>query len=213
MKEHIENLQKSFELSSQQVDDAVNPLEVAALFESKKVSYVLIGGHMLSYYTGTARATVDVDFIISGTDFERASQAIHEAYAQFQLHNRVYHVTYDTKKPHVKDSERIDLVKDGFPLFKSIVKKYCVTLRSKEQVVKIPTIEAAIALKFAASISPNRGDEKKPVDHADLLKLIRIKPKLDKKKLLALGELIYLGGGKELVAIIDDVRHGKAISL
>ncbi len=26
MKEHIENLQKSFELSSQQVDDAVNPL-------------------------------------------------------------------------------------------------------------------------------------------------------------------------------------------
>lgn len=44
MKERIENLQKSFELSSQQVGDAVNPLEVAALFESQKVSYVLIGG-------------------------------------------------------------------------------------------------------------------------------------------------------------------------
>jgi len=213
MKEHIENLQKSFELSSQQVDDAVNPLEVAALFESQKVSYVLIGGHMLSYYTGTARATVDVDFIISGTDFERASQAINEAYAQFQPHNRVYHVTYDTKKPHVKDPERIDLVKDGFPLFKSVVKKYCVTLRSKKQVVKIPTIEAAIALKFAALISPHRGDENKPVDHADLLKLIRTQPKLDKKTLLVLGELIYLGGGKELVAMIDDIRHGKAISL
>lgn len=59
MKEHIENLQKSFELSSQQIDDAVNPLEVAALFEREHVSYVLIGGHMLSFYTGTARATVD----------------------------------------------------------------------------------------------------------------------------------------------------------
>ncbi len=30
MKEHIKNLQKSYELSSQQVEDAVNPLEVAA---------------------------------------------------------------------------------------------------------------------------------------------------------------------------------------
>lgn len=73
MKEQIENLQKSFELSSQHIEDAVNPLEVAALFESNCVSYVLIGGHMLSYYTGTARATVDVDFIIGGADFERAS--------------------------------------------------------------------------------------------------------------------------------------------
>lgn len=83
MTEHIDNLQKSFELSSQQVD---------------------------------------VDFIISGTDFERASQTICQAYAQFKPHNHVYHVTYNTKKPNVRDPERIDLVKDGFPLFKSIVK-------------------------------------------------------------------------------------------
>ena len=93
MKEHIENLQKSFELSSQQIDDVVNPLEIAALFESENVSYVLIGGHMLSYYTGIARATMDVDFIIGGADFERASKAIHKAYAQFKHHDRIYHVT------------------------------------------------------------------------------------------------------------------------
>ncbi len=212
MKEQIENLQKSFELSSQQIDDAVNPLEVAALFESKNVSYVLIGGHMLSYYTGTARATVDVDFIIGGADFERASKVINKAYAQFKHNNRIYHVTYDTKK-QAKDPERIDLVKDGFPLFKAVVQKYCVTLRAKKQIVKIPTIEAAIALKFAASISPNRGDENKPIDNADLMKLIRSTPKLNEPALLALGELVYSGGGKELAAVVNDVRQGKTISL
>ncbi len=212
MKEQIENLQKSFELSSQQIDDAVNPLEVAALFESKNVSYVLIGGHMLSYYTGTARATVDVDFIIGGADFERASKVINKAYAQFKHNNRIYHVTYDTKK-QAKDPERIDLVKDGFPLFKAVVQKYCVTLRSKNQVIKIPTIEAAIALKFAASISPNRGDENKPIDNADLMRLIRATPNLNEQALLALGELVYSGGGKELSAVISDVRQGKIISL
>ena len=96
MKEDIQNLQKSYELSSQHVEDAVNPLEVAALFEKERVSYVLIGGHMLSFYTGTARATVDVDFIIGASDFARAAKAINKAYTQFKYHDRVYHVTYNT---------------------------------------------------------------------------------------------------------------------
>jgi len=213
MKEQLENLQKSFELSRQQIDDAVNPLEVAALFENENVSYVLIGGHMLSYYTGTARATVDVDFIISNADFEHAVKTIHTTYTQFKHHDRTHHVTYDSKKPRANDPERIDLVKDGFPLFKAVVHEYCVTVRTKKHVIKIPTIEAAIALKFAASISPNRSDENKPIDNADLLKLIRSTPALNDKALVALGELIYHGGGNELVTIIYDIRKGKAISL
>jgi hypothetical protein len=213
MKKNIDNLHKSYELSSQQVADAVNPLEVAALFEKEKVAYVLIGGHMMSYYTGTARATVDVDFIIGGTDFTRAAKAIDKAYTQFKYNDRVYHVTYDSTKPKLKDPERIDLVKDGFPLFREIVRKYCVTLRTRQHTVKIPTIEAAIALKFAASISPNRGDENKPIDNADLLRLIRTSPDFDNKALSALGDLIYAGGGKELVAIVEDIRSGKHVSL
>jgi len=40
-------------------------------------------------------------------------------FSRFKHNNRVYHVTYDTKKP-TKGPERIDLVKDGFPLFKVV---------------------------------------------------------------------------------------------
>ncbi len=213
MKEQIENLQKSYELSSQQVEDAVSPLEVAALFEEKRLSYVLIGGHMLSFYTGTARATVDVDFIVSGSDFARAAKAVKSAYSQFKAHDQVHHVTYDSRRPNQKDPERIDLVRDSFPLFREIVAKYCHILRTREHTVKIPTIEGAIALKFAASISPNRGDENKPVDNADLLRLIRSRSSLNTDALGKLGDLVYQGGGKELVSIIEDIRSGKAISL
>jgi len=213
MKKHINNLQESYELSSQQVIDAVNPLEVAAIFEKEKVSYVLIGGHMLSYYTGTARATVDVDFIIGGSDFSRASKVIKKTYEQFKQNDRIYHVTYDSKKQNEKDAERIDLVKDGFPLFREVVRRFCVTLRASKHTVKIPTIEAAIALKFAALISPNRGDENKPIDHADLLRLIRSTLSFDDDALSTLGDLIYKGGGKELVSSVKDVQTGKALSL
>ena len=212
MKEQIDNLEKSYELSSQQVEDAVNPLEVA-LFEKEKMTYVLIGGHMLSYYTGTARATVGVDFIIGWSDFERARKTIQKAYSQFKQNDKVYHITYDSKKSTVGDLERIDLVKDGFPLFRAVVEKYSVEIRKGNQAIKIPTIEAAIALKFAAAISPNRGDENKPVDNADLMRLIRSTLKLDQKALAALGDLVYKGGGKELASIVDDIRKGKAVSL
>ncbi len=213
MNEQIENLRKSCELSRQQLEDAVNPLEVAALFEQERVSYVLIGGHMSSYYTGTARATVDVDFIIGGADFARAARMIDKAYAQLKHHDQVHHVTYDSRKPNLKHPERIDLVKDGFPLFREVVRRHFVTLRAGPVPVKVPTLEAAIALKFAAAISPNRSDENKPVDHADLLRLIRAQPNLDDSILLTLGELVYLGGGKELVSVVADVRQGKPVSL
>ncbi len=213
MKENIKNLQTSYELSSQQINDAVNPLEVAALFEREQVSYVLIGGHMLSFYTGTARATVDVDFIIGGSDFNRAVKAIEKAYAQFKHNDRVYHVTYDSKQTGQKDPERIDLVKDDFPLFRQVVTDYCHTILSGNHKVKIPTVEAAIALKFAASISPNRGDENKPIDNADLLRLVRSRNDLDETMLAKLGDLVYCGGGKELVAIVNDIKAGKRVRL
>ncbi len=213
MKAHLDNLQKSFELSSQQVEDAVNPLEVAAIFEREKVSYVLIGGHMMSFYTGTARATVDVDFIVGGAHFVRAAKAIDKAFSQFTQNDKVYHVTYDSKKSGLGDLERIDLVRDGFPLFREVVTRYSHTVQTGDHTVRIPKIEAAVALKFAASISPNRGDENKPVDNADLLRLIRSTLRLDEKALVELGDLIYRGGGRELLSLIGDIRAGKSVRL
>jgi len=211
VKNKIENLRKSFELSSQQTEDVVNPLEVAALFEEQELSFVLIGGHMLSFYTGIARATVGVDFIISDADFAKASKTINQSYRQFRETDRVYHVTFDTKK-NVVDPERIDLIKDVFPLFREVVSQYSTRLREDIHSVKIPTIEAAIALKFAASISPNRGNEDKPIDNTDLLRLIKSTAKFDEKALFALGELIYTGGGKELISVVNDMKSGKSVN-
>ena len=213
MKESINNLHKSYQLSSQQIEDAVNPLEVVALFEKEQISYVLIGGHLLSFYTGTARATVDVDFIISGSDFLRATKVINKAYQQFNQHDRIFHVTYDSKISKQKDAERIDLVKDGEPLFRAVVLHYSHTLRSGDHTIKVPTIEAAIALKFAAAISPHRGDENKPIDHSDLLKLVRSTSHFNETALMKLGDLAYRGGGRELISVVTDIRNNKPIRL
>ena len=213
MKEQIENLHKSYELSSKQVEYAVNPLEVAALFEKQSLSYVLIGGHMMSYYTGTPRATVDVDFIIRKADFKKAFDSVSHAFSEFKSNDKVYHVTFDVIESETVDPERIDLIKDGFPIFREVVKNYSVIVQSDKNVVRIPTLEAAIALKFAASISPNRADEDKQIDNADMTRLIKTSQHIDDGKLLKLGELIYSGGGKELTSIVKDIIEGKSVSL
>lgn len=213
MKKDINNLIKSFELSGQKINDVVNPLDLAAIFEKERIAYVLIGGHMLSFYTGNIRATVDVDFIIGGSDFSRAAKVVDKAYSRYIHNDHVYHVTYDSQQSDLHDPERIDLVKDGFPLFREVVNHYCYKVGAEKQQIRVPTLEAAIALKFAASISPNRSDLDKPVDHSDLLSLVRSGDCLDYSTLGKLGDYIYVGGGRELISIVKDILEGKNVSL
>ncbi|MBI3563245.1 MAG: hypothetical protein HY080_16195 [Gammaproteobacteria bacterium] len=213
MKESLDNLQKSYELSRQSNNDVINPLQVAALFEQEQISYTLIGGHMLSYYTGVTRATVDVDFLIRNADFSRAVSLMQQHYSQFDYKDKVFHVTFDARDQSSTEPERIDLVKDGFALFREIVNRHSVTRHAGKHKIRIPTREAAIALKFAATISPNRQEENKSVDLADLIRLIKTAADLDEAVIVNLGELVYQGGGRELIDVVVSVRSGRPVNL
>jgi len=209
MNNRIKNLLNSHKLSKQSIADVINPLEIVELFEESGLSYVLIGGHMLAYYTNNPRATVDVDFIIAEGDFNNAIDIVSTRYSALLLNDKIYHVTFDSIETDDFDPERIDLIKDGFPLFKRVLK----SLAATKEKIKIPNIEAAIALKFAASISPNRAEGDKLIDQADLINLIKTNHKLNENTLLLLAECIYIGGGNELLQVINDVKEGNSISL
>lgn len=209
MKNKINNLIKSYELSKLTIDSVINPLEIIKLFEDKGLNYVLVGGHMLAYYTNNPRATVDVDFIIAEADFNKARKIITANYSKLRQNDKTHHVTFDCIHSKDSEAERIDLIKDGFPLFKQVLK----ALSKKSGKLKIPNIEAAIVLKFAASISPNRAEDDKLIDQADLINLIKTKAKLNEKTLVLLAECIYTGGGNELLQVINDIKQGNAISL
>ena len=86
-------------------------------------------------------------------------------------------------------------------------------IQSKGQTVFVPTVEAAVALKFAAAISPNRGDVSRPQDRIDLMAIVKKHQNMNTTALNELGDLIYLGGGKELNQFVVDVQQGKHIVL
>ncbi|MEM6691540.1 MAG: hypothetical protein AAF664_19080 [Planctomycetota bacterium] len=68
----------------------------------------------------------------------------------------------------------------------------------------IPTLEAACASKFAALISPNRQFIKKQQDAVDLRRLfVPNQCSIDRFELERLGELVYPGGGHEILEFLD----------
>ncbi len=70
------SFEQSHRLSLQQAEDAVSPYELTAILNEGGIKYVLIGGHVLGYLTGSPRATVDVDVIVSSAHVAKAVKAI-----------------------------------------------------------------------------------------------------------------------------------------
>lgn len=110
-------------------------------------------------------------------------------------------------------SERVDLVRDNAPLFARILQRYAETVPIRGGFVRLPTVEAAVAMKFAAVISPNRGNDSRPQDRSDLASLVTLHRNLKLEVLKELGDLVYPGGGKELQDFCTAVWAGKSVSL
>lgn len=207
-------LEKSHQLSRQAVGDAVSPQNVVLQLTNAGAKYVLIGGHMLSFYTGTPRATIDVDVIVSTAHVKKAVEAVSKAYPALAKQDLVYNVRFNSRaEGRTAEPERIDIVRSNTPLFERVIKQYTVPVNTGGQVVHLPTVESAIALKFTAAISPNRGDEKRPQDRADLMLIITRNRSLDQAVLKELGDLAYAGGGEELVTFVKAIHGGKPASL
>jgi len=204
------SLERSHQLSLQHVDDAVSPFELAAILNGNGIKYVLIGGHALSYLTGSPRATVDVDVIVNTPQVAVAVKAIASTYPHLVSKDLVYNVRFSsTRVQSHTDPERIAVVRSSNAFFQCILDKYAAPLNARGTIIHMPTAEAAIAMKFAAAISPNRGDENRPQDQADLVAIIRAHPNLNIDALTELGELIYRGGAKELQDFVASIRAGR----
>ena len=63
-----------------------------------------------------------------------------------------------------------------------------------QQQYRIPTLEMALAMKFAAMTSPNRQEEDKFQDAHDFIRVVKQNDEINDAKLHALGELVYGGG-------------------
>jgi hypothetical protein len=178
---------------------------------AKKIPVVLTGAHGFSGWTGRPRATKDVDILVrAGRNYKRAVTALRTLYPHLEVHQFAEGTGFlltggkepliDVTYPHRPDLEE--------------------TLRTAVWVVegtgryRIPALEAALANKYGAMLTPGRDVGQRGLDAVDFSFMVRHaadegRQPVDLDKLRLLGEKVWPGGGAEILRLVEQVKEGK----
>jgi hypothetical protein len=207
---HSRSLEKAALLSGFQVMKAISPLDVIAVLNNNRISFVLVGAYGLAGWTKKPRATEDVDVIVAPRQHKKA---VRELLATFP------HLEADEQEvvTRLRDRETrdvaIDVIKPN-QLYRSAFKPgHTERVRSGSQEYRVPSLEMALAMKFAPMISLVRADPDKLQDAADFSRIVLANLEIDLDKLAELGDLVYSGDGKEILELVRRVRAGEKLDL
>jgi hypothetical protein len=185
----------------------IDARDVIQVLNEAGVRFVLMGAHGIAGWRDEPRATQDVDILVQKRYQRKAVAAIREEYPDlivqdFPVVTRFLDPT--TKKPVIdlmKPLERIHqrVFKNSIPI---------------GDTHRIPDLEMALACKFAAMISSNRQEAKKHLDAGDFIEMVLLNLEdIELKKLRKLGDMVYEGGGAEVLSMIEAVRAGRPLRL
>jgi len=206
---HAESLATSSTLSKYYMAYSILPAEVIGVLNSAKVSFVLVGAHGIGGWMDDPRATKDVGVVVASRHHKKAVNVLLKAFPRLEsADNPVVTRLRD------RDAQKIliDVMKPNQQLYRDAF-KHTKTVTSEGQTFKIPSLEMALAMKFAAMISLHRQDEDKHQDAHDFIRMVKANAEIDLEKVNELGELVYPGGGKEIVEKVAQVRRGETLKL
>ncbi len=91
--------------------------------------------------------------------------------------------------------------------------KLTARVRMGDESVTVPTVEAALALKFYSMINRGRPLDDRMQDAVDFSRAAKAQEKVDLDLLHQLGELVYGGGGDEILKFVSDARAGRRLDV
>lgn len=206
---HAREIALTSVLTGHQVANAIPAEDIIKLLNAAKIRFVLAGAHGLAGWRDSARATEDVDCVVMAKHVKKATKLLVAAYPQLDADDQEVVVrlrSRETKKV------AIDLMKTNQPLY-GVVFQHAVSTTIKGQSCLIPSLEMALAMKFAPIVSLTREDYKKYIDAGDFIRMINVNPDINLDTLAQLGDLVYPGGGKEIVEKVRQVRAGERLQL
>lgn len=206
---HGQEVQETSVLCRQQIMNSIAVEEVLSVLNAEGIRYVLAGAYGLAGWRQEARATQDVDLVIMAKHQKKATKALTAAFPFLEIDDQEV-VTRLRNRETQKVA--IDLIKTMQPLYKAVF-KHVKEIQVEGEPCLIPSLEMALAMKFAPMVSLTREDFKKFQDAGDFIRMARFNPDIDLDTLAELGDLVYPGGGKELVQKVEDVRAGRKLTL
>ena len=211
---HEHRLRRSAEIARFQMEVQMDkrflsPLDVIRVLNRNKISFVLVGAYGLAGWRAQARATEVVDVVVAARQVAKAVRVLTKAFAYLEPDDAEVVV-----RLRDKDTKQvaIDVMKPLQPPYHAIFKHTMKVTAGKES-YRVPTLEMALTCKFAPMISLMRVDEKKLQDAADFIDMVKKNIDVDLDKLAELGDLVYSGGGTEIVELVRKVRAGEKLEL
>jgi hypothetical protein len=205
---HAMTLADSSALSHYYMPTAILPADVVRVLDRARIPFVLVGAHGVFGWMQEGRMTKDVDVVVAARYHKKAVRTLMEAFPQLEeIELEVVSRLRNRKTKQVA----IDVIKPR-ELYRAVF-KHTHSVRSGRVHYRVPSLEMALAMKFAAMISPNRLDTKKLIDAHDFITMIRANPEIDLKALAELGELVYPGGGIEVLELLRRVHSGETLIL
>jgi hypothetical protein len=190
----------------------VDVYEIVRTLRAKKVPFVLTGAYGISGWTGRPRATLDVDILVKGgRNHARAVKALRERYPSLEV--RQFAGVTGFFLPGEKES----LIDVTYPHRADIAETLATAIWVEErgERYRVPTLEAALANKYGAMITPTRALGKRGQDAVDFTFMVQHstdegRQPIDLAKLAALGEKVWPGGGRaEILRLVEEVREGR----
>lgn len=182
----------AMDITSQEVVDALESAGVK--------NWVLVGLHGYAGYMPTPRATQDIDVLVARHQLARAKKAIAGKWPDLAM--RELEAVIRFVDPRHLDSDAqpqpvVDLMAPWAPFQELILDQY-VVLDAKTG-HRLPTLEAAVVLKYAAMLSPYRDRERKDYDAGDFRRLVRANiDRLRPADLHRLAGLVWQQGAEEI---------------
>ena len=190
--------------------------KILQTLNAKKIPFVLTGAQAIGGWTGRPRATKDVDILVKGgRTLTRAVNAIKALYPQLEV--RLFAGVTAFFVPGEKDSV-IDVTYPHRPdLAETLAHPVWVDDRGLRY--RIPALEAALANKYGAMLTPTRNLGKRMIDVGDFTNMVlhsldEGQQAIDVDRLAALGEKVWPGGGgEEILRLVELVKAGRSFNL
>jgi hypothetical protein len=206
---HGWSLETSTALSGYYYVKGIAPIEVIRVLRAVGARFMLVGAHGLGGWTGAPRATHDVDVLVGTRGYKKAIKALLAAFPHLEADDQA--VVTRLRDPETGQVV-IDVLKPNQPLY-GVALKHTHTVEVEGETYEVPSLEMALAMKFGPMVSPNRPTEKKYLDAHDFIAMAKANPEIDLELLAELGELVYPGGGKEIVLCVAQARAGERLKL
>jgi hypothetical protein len=195
---------------------AVDTRKIIQTLTAKKIPFVLTGAQAIGGWTGRPRATQDVDILVKGgRNLTRAVNAIKALYPELEV--RLFVGVTGFFVPGEKESV-IDVTYPHRPDLSETL-AHPVWVEDRGLRYRIPSLEAALANKYGAMLTPTRDLGKRIIDTGDFANMVlhsldEGQTPIDLDKLASLGEKVWPGGGgKEILHLVELVKAGRSFNL